>query len=283
MIVSRLLGGLGNQLFQYAAGRALADHLGTDLALDRRYVQRAGSARGDGFAHFGNARFIAADTLPPARMDGLLRYALWRWFGRHPRFHREAGLGYNAGFFDLPDDTYLHGYWQSPRYFGASAGRLRDDLAITTPFDAPNREMAARIAAAPVAVSVHVRRGDYVGDGAFATCTPEYYRAAVGHIAARLGQPLSCFVFSNDPAWARGHLALGHQTVVVDLNGEDAGHFDLHLQSLCAHNIIANSTFSWWGAWLNPSPGKIVIAPKAWFGPGKPANPDLCPPDWLRL
>lgn len=283
MIVSRLFGGAGNQLFQYAAGRALADCLGTDLVLDRRYVARAGPGRGDCFAHFRNARVTAAATLPPAKMDGLPRYALWRRFGRHPRFHRERGLGFNPGFFDLPDDTYLHGYWQSPRYFGASANRLRDDLAITTPLDAANRAIAARIAAAPVAVSVHVRRGDYVGDGAFAACPPEYYRAAVEHIAGRLGQPLSCFVFSNDPAWARAHLALGHQTVVVDLNREDAGHFDMHLQSLCAHHIIANSTFSWWAAWLNPNPGKIVIAPKAWFGPGKPANPDLCPPEWLRL
>jgi len=283
MIVSRLLGGTGNQLFQYAAGRALADRLGTDLALDRRYVGPGGASRADGFNHFRNARFCEAARLPPAKMDGLARYALWRWFGRHPRLYRERGLGFDPGFFDLPDDTYLHGYWQSPRYFGASAERLRADLAMTTPLDAANREMAARIAAAPAAVSVHVRRGDYVGDGAFAACTPAYYARAVGLIAGRLGQPPSCFVFSNDPGWARANLALGHETVVVDINDEASGHFDLHLQSLCDHHIIANSTFSWWGAWLNPGPGKIVIAPQAWFGPGKPGNPDLCPPDWVRL
>lgn len=283
MIVARLFGGAGNQLFQYAAGRALADRLGVELALDRRYVGRTGQPRADAFAHFRNARFTEACRLPPAKMDGLLRYGLWRLFGRNPRFHREAGLGFNPRFFDLPDNTYLHGYWQSPRYFGRSDARLRDDLAMTTPLDAANADMAARIAAAPVSVSVHVRRGDYVGDGAFAACTPGYYRTAIDHVAGRVGQAPTCFVFSNDPGWARENLSLGHETVVVDLNDENAGHFDMHLQSLCDHNIIANSTFSWWGAWLNATPGRIVVAPKAWFGPGKPGNPDLCPPDWLRL
>lgn len=283
MIVARLFGGAGNQLFQYAAGRALADRLGVELALDRRYVGRTGQPRADAFAHFRNARFTEASRLPPAKMDGLLRYGLWRLFGRNPRFHREAGLGFNPRFFDLPDNTYLHGYWQSPRYFGRSDARLRDDLAMTTPLDAANADMAARIAAAPVSVSVHVRRGDYVGDGAFAACTPGYYRTAIDHVAGRVGQAPTCFVFSNDPGWARENLSLGHETVVVDLNDENAGHFDMHLQSLCDHNIIANSTFSWWGAWLNATSGRIVVAPKAWFGPGKPGNPDLCPPDWLRL
>ncbi|MCZ7675008.1 MAG: alpha-1,2-fucosyltransferase [Roseovarius sp.] len=283
MIVARLFGGAGNQLFQYAAGRALADRLGVDLALDRRYVGRTGQPRADAFVHFRNARFTEASRLPPAKMDGLLRYGLWRLFGRNPRFHREAGLGFNPRFFDLPDNTYLHGYWQSPRYFGRSDARLRDDLAMTTPLDAANADMAARIAAAPVSVSVHVRRGDYVGDGAFAACTPGYYRTAIDHVAGRVGQAPTCFVFSNDPGWARENLSLGHETVIVDLNDEKAGHFDMYLQSLCDHNIIANSTFSWWGAWLNATSGRIVVAPKAWFGPGKPGNPDLCPPDWLRL
>lgn len=283
MIVSRLFGGAGNQMFQYAAGRALADHLGTELVLDRRYMVLWDENRGDCFPHYQRTRFCEAGALPPAKMDGMLRYGLWRWFGRKPRFHRERGLGFDPDFFDLPDNTYLHGYWQSPRYFGASADRIREDLALTTPLNDANREMAERIAAAPVAVSVHVRRGDYLVDGGFAACPPEYYSTAVERLSADLGQPLTCFIFSNDPAWARENLSLGRETVVVDINDESAGHFDMHLQSLCDHNIIANSTFSWWGAWLNDAPGKIIIAPKNWFAPGKPSNPDLCPPEWLRL
>lgn len=281
-IYARLFGGTGNQLFQYAAGRALADRLGCDLVLDARYV--AGSRdRGDCFAHFANARSRRAAGLPPSKADGWLRYGLWRLFGRQPRFHRERGLGFDPGFFDLPPGTYLHGYWQSERYFAPIAAALRRDLTFTTPLDAANAEMAARIAAAPVPVACHVRRGDYTAAGAYAACPPEYYRRAVARLNERLGGPLTCFVFSNDPAWTRVNLDLGQDMVVVDINGEATGHFDLHLQSLCAHNVIANSTFSWWGAWLNPSPDKLVVAPKDWFAGGAPGNPDICPASWLRL
>ena len=282
MIVTRLFGGAGNQLFQYAAGRALADHLGCELAVDARYV--AGSRdRGDCFAHFARARLVRDVALPPAKADGWLRYGLWRALGRRPRFHREAGLGFDPGFFDLGPQTYLHGYWQSERYFAPIAERLRADLEFTTPLDGPNAEMAARIAAAPVSVALHVRRGDYIAAGAYAACTPDYYRAAAREVAGRVDGDITCFVFSNDPAWARDNLALGLKTVVVDLNDEATGHFDLHLQSLCAHNVIANSTFSWWAAWLNANPDKIVVAPREWFAGNHRPNPDICPPGWLRL
>jgi hypothetical protein len=283
MIISRLFGGAGNQLFQYAAGRALADRLGTELAFDRRYMIRWGDDRAECFPHYRNARFVEADRLPPSKMDGPVRYALWRYLRRPPRLHRERSLGFDPRVFDLPDGTYLHGYWQSERYFGASAARIRQDLQLTTPLDAANRDMADSIAAAPVAVSVHVRRGDYLADGGFAACPPRYYRDAVARLSAEVGRPLTCFVFSNDPGWARDNLELGQEKVVVDINDETAGHFDMHLQALCDHNIVANSTFSWWGAWMNDNPAKIVVAPKHWFAPGKPDNPDICPPDWLRL
>ncbi len=281
-IYTRLFGGAGNQLFQYAAGRALADHLGCDLALDSRYV--AGSSnRADCFEHFGKARFTRPTVLPPAKTDGALRYGLWRSLGRNPRFHRENSLGFDAGFFDLKPDTYLHGYWQSENYFAAIADILRQDLTFTTTLDPANSRMAEQIKAAENPAALHVRRGDYMALGAYASCTPEYYRDAVTTLRDQLGTQLTCFVFSNDPDWARDHLDLGQETVVVDHNDETTGHFDLHLQSLCAHNVIANSTFSWWAAWLNANPGKTVIAPKNWFAETHRDNPDLCPPNWLRL
>ena len=281
-IISRLFGGAGNQLFQYAAGRALADRLCCELVLDSRYV--AGSAdRGDCFEHFGNARFRRDDDLPPAKSDGAVRYGLWRKFGRDPKFHREAGLGFDARFFDLPTNTYLHGYWQSEKYFEEIAEQLRSDLRFTTELDSANAEMATQIASANTPVALHVRRGDYVAPGSYAACSPAYYRAATDLLAEKLGSDLTCFVISNDPAWARENLDLGQETVVVDLNDEMTGHFDLYLMSLCAHTVIANSTFSWWGAWLNSHPDKLVIAPKDWFAKDNLSNPDICPDDWLRL
>jgi len=277
-ITVRLFGGAGNQLFQYAAGRALADRLNCPLAIDARYLS---GERDDCFGHFANARLTRNIALPPAKQDGALRYGLWRAFGRAPKFRRERGLAYDPAFFDLPRGTYLHGYWQSPRYFG-DAGKLRRDLAFTTPLDAPNAAMAAKIAAAPGATALHVRRGDYLAAGAYAACTPDYYARGAAEIAARTGGPLTCFVFSNDPDWARDNLDLGRQTVIVDLNDEAVGHFDMALMAACTHHVIANSTFSWWGAWLAGGAG-ITVAPKAWFADPALDNPDICPPSWLRL
>ena len=281
-IISRLFGGAGNQLFQYAAGRALADELGCELVLDSRYV--AGSAdRGDCFTHFANARFSRDADLPPSKSDGALRYALWRKLGRDPKFHRESGLGFDPGFFDLPANTYLHGYWQSEKYFEQIARQLRDDLCFTTELNPANADMATRIASADTPVSFHVRRGDYVSSGSYAACSPAYYRAAADLLTQKLGRDLTCFVISNDPAWARENLDLGQESIFVDLNDETTGHFDLHLMSLCAHNVIANSTFSWWGAWLNGYPDKQVVAPKDWFATDTLDNPDICPENWLRI
>lgn len=282
MIITRLFGGAGNQLFQYAAGRALADHLGCELALDSRYVG-GGHARRDCFEHFSAARFTRDVALPPAKSDGALRYGLWRAFGRNPRFHRESGLGFESVFFDLNPGTYLHGYWQSERYFAPISGQLRDDLVLTTPLDPANADMAARIASTKMPVSVHMRRGDYLATESYAACPPAYYRQAIERLESDLGQSPSCFIFSNDPDWARDNLDLGQDQIVVDINDEQGGHFDLALMSRCAHHVIANSTFSWWGAWLNPSPTKRVIAPQNWFGTDRLSNPDLIPDDWMRL
>jgi len=282
MIYSRLFGRAGNQLFQYAAGRALADHLGCDLVLDTRYVD-ANWDRTDCFGHFENARFLRNTALPPSKMDGALRYGFWRALGRNPRLVRETSLGFDPAFFDTPDNSYLHGYWQSEKYFAPISDAIRHDLAMTTPLDPANAAMAVRIAETPNSVSLHLRRGDYLAAGNYAACTEHYYRSALAALADRLGQPLTCFVFSNDPAWARDNLALGQDRVIVDLNDEKTGHFDMHLMSLCAHNIIANSSFSWWGAWLNANPDKLVAAPQHWFATPAQDNPDICPDNWLRI
>lgn len=281
-IYVRLFGGAGNQMFQYATARSLADQLGAELVIDPRYV--AGSQdRGDCFYHYTNARFQPSKALPPAKSDGWLRYGFWRAFGRDPRLYRETGLGFDPAVQELPGGTYLHGYWQSERYFSGNAERIRADLALTTPLDAANTDMAAQISEAGHPVGFHVRRGDYIASGTYAAMTPAYYRAAADSLAKRLDADLTCFVFSNDPDWCRDHLDLGQQSVIVDINDETTGHFDLHLQSLCSHNVIANSTFSWWAAWLNKNPYKLVVAPHAWFNDPKLSNPDLIPAGWIQL
>jgi hypothetical protein len=135
-------------------------------------------------------------------------------------------------------------------------------------------------------VSLHVRRGDYVTNTTTAqfhgTCSLAYYHAAVDYIAAQVSDP-HFFVFSDDLDWVAKNLPILHLTTLVDVNGPDRGVADMSLMTACQHHIIANSSFSWWGAWLNPSTRKIVVAPKRWFNQVGHDTRDLLPESWVKL
>ncbi|UWR60439.1 alpha-1,2-fucosyltransferase [Phaeobacter inhibens] len=283
MIITRLHGRLGNQMFQYAAGRALADRLGVSLALDSRGAE----LRGEGvLTRVFDLDLATPDILPPLRQRAPLGYALWRGLGQHlgtgPKLRREVGLGYNPDFVDWSDNSYLHGYWQSERYFAQSAERIRRDFTFPEYSNQQNAEMAARIGETN-AISLHVRRGDYLTLAAHVLCDQAYYEAALAQVLDGLeGQP-TVYVFSDDPQWAKENLPLPCDKVVVDFNGADTDYEDMRLMSLCKHNIIGNSSFSWWAAWLNQTPDRRVAGPAKWFGDPKLNNPDILPPGWLRI
>lgn len=143
-----------------------------------------------------------------------------------------------------------------------------------------------KVGAGGTAVSLHVRRGDYVSDArthaAHGLCSIDYYRAAVRYIIDRVEAP-EFFVFSDDIAWARGNLDISHPCHYLDHNRGAESYNDMRLMSLCHHHIIANSSFSWWGAWLNPRDDKIVVAPARWFASGNRRLDDLFPPGWVTL
>lgn len=287
MIWIRLFGGLGNQLFQYATARALSLSLGTTLALDRRYLGSPDTHFAYALNHFAIVADVDPPRLPPHRSSNPMAHALWRmgiWPG--PRFLREHGLGLNQSVLSARDGTYLHGYFQSARYFDDHLATLQQDLRIITPPSTENAEWLDRIAADEGSVSVHLRRGDYVsapkGGATHGTCDEFYYRRALAQIAARTGIAPTAYVFSDDPAWAREHLSLGPETVVIGHNGPLQHYEDLRLMSACRHHVIANSTFSWWGAWLDHRPTATVVAPARWFASDGLANPDILPDGWLR-
>lgn len=279
MITARLHGRLGNQMFQYAAARALAVHLQTNVALDSREAEK----RGEGvLTRVFDLPLSPAEVLPPLKQKNPLRYALWRGLGLAPRFQREQGLGYNPGFAKWGDGTYLHGYWQSEKYFAESADLIRQDFAFPTFSNSQNAEMAARITE-DTAISLHVRRGDYVALAAHVLCDQAYYEAALARVLEGLEGTPTVYVFSDDPDWAKTNLPLPCNKVVVDFNGPETDFEDMRLMSLCQHNIIGNSSFSWWAAWLNANPQKRVAGPANWFGDPKLNNPDILPADWLRI
>jgi hypothetical protein len=207
---------------------------------------------------------------------------MWRLLGRRPTLHREKTLGHDQAFFTWEDESYLHGYWQSEKYFADIADHLREVFVMIPPMSPENADMAARIAAGP-SVALHVRRGDYVALGASAICDQAYYDAGLRAVTAGATDAPTVFVFSDDPGWARDNLVVPFDKVVVDLNGRDTAYEDMRLMSLCQHNVIANSTFSWWSAWLNRNPAKRVAAPVRWFANDHQRNPDILPQDWIAI
>lgn len=279
MIVTRLHGRLGNQMFQYAAARGLAARLGTGVALDARLAL----SRGEGvLTRVFDLPLEQPERLPPLKADKPLAYGLWRLLGRAPVFRRERGLGYNAGIESWGDNSYLHGYWQSERYFAHCAAAIRQAFAFPAFSNSANAEMAARIGESQ-AIALHVRRGDYLALGAHPLCDQAYYDAALKALLDRISGTPTVFVFSDDPGWARDNLPLPVEKVVVDLNGAETDFEDMRLMTLCQHNITANSSFSWWSAWLNTTPGRLVAAPARWFGDPKLANPDILPEGWIEI
>ncbi|WP_200847918.1 alpha-1,2-fucosyltransferase [Rhizobium sp. 18055] len=292
LVIVKLLGGLGNQMFQYATGRAVAHRLGVDLLVDV-----------SSFAHYDLRRYELGDWSIPARVANadelnragvtlapptfLRRVGRALGIGQPLNTFKETSFAYDPSILNVTAPLYLDGYWQSERYFSDIAGLLRQDFVLSEQADAKNKAMASMIdSAGSHAVSLHIRRGDYVSNQQTAqyhgVCSLDYYRAAVDHVAQHVFDP-HFFVFSDDLAWVSENLKLDHPMTLVDVNNADKGAWDMALMMACRHHVIANSSFSWWGAWLNPHEEKIVVAPRHWFSGATHDTSHLVPSSWVRL
>jgi len=289
MIIVKLQGGLGNQLFQYAAGRSLSIAKKTGLLLDISGFENTPG-------HITKRHYeldcfdINAEFLPGAELAKYSRFSLagkllHRILPNHrKRFYNEPHFYFDKHFFHASSNAFLVGYWQSEKYFRNIADTIRRDLAFRSETIERNRQLSDNISAVD-SVSIHVRRGDYVNDAHTASmhgsCSLEYYHAAVELMHARVAN-MHLFVFSDDISWARENLKFVYPTTFVadrDAKAID----DLYLMSRCKHQVIANSSFSWWGAWLNSNSGKNVIAPSRWFGEFKADTKDLYPAGWIKI
>lgn len=293
MIVVKLQGGLGNQMFQYAAGKCLAEKRHTQVKVDGTFL-KADPKGAYTKRHFeldifeAEIRVAAEPELAPFYRT--VHHRLLRnlqnkmpFLFRH-RYYDERQIAFDPSFFDLPKDAYLDGYFQSELYFRDIAGIIRREFTFKGPMPAACEAWLQKINASN-SVSVHIRRGDYVSNPAdttfHGTCPPAYYEAALAHIAASQ-KNTELFVFSDDLDWCKKNLLFRQPTHFVS-TGLGANHWDMLLMSTCRHQVIANSSFSWWGAWLNHKPGKIVVAPKAWFGAAHMNQNDIIPADWKIL
>lgn len=287
-VITRLKGGLGNQMFQYAAGHALAQKLGVPLLIDRGFLD----ARPSGMDWTSRAleldvfqcplRSAAENEVNELTGGGnMVQRAIGRIAGAGRRHFVEHSTAFDPTLFDQRAPVLIEGYWQDERYFAVHAAELRERLFV--PHDPPSKaNLALRDAiGATVSASLHVRRGDYADNARtrahHGVLDPTYHRDAARWLAAEKGA-LHFFVFTDDPGWVREHLGLGLPHTVVDHNTGRDGHWDLWLMKQCRHHIIANSSFSWWGAWLNDRNDRTVIAPSKWFASAK--GPDL-PAGWI--
>lgn len=292
MIISQIIGGLGNQMFQYAAGRALSLERVQSLRLDISGFVGYGLHHGFELQRVFNC---PAETATETDVRSILG---WQFSSgirrilsrpsmvafRREGFVVEPHFHYWPGIKHVLRDGYLVGYWQSEKYFQTHAAVIRTDFTFKPPLTNRNAELAGQIAKVN-AVSLHVRRGDYANSPKTAAthglCSLDYYRAAIQHVAERINLP-SFFIFSDDPSWVKENLKIKFPCQYVDHNYGTESYNDMRLMSICKYHIIANSSFSWWGAWLNPDSEKIVVAPKKWFANDNDVN-DLFPQGWVTL
>lgn len=283
MIIIRIFGGLGNQLFQFAAAYALAQKHRTELKVDVTAFEEY-TLRGFELPKIIGTLSVATgeeiNALKATSTVGRLKARLTPYPNRH--FYKQSYFHYDPKFFSLGKDVYLQGYFQSEKYFLSGENLITKTIQLQHAVSEKAKLLAKKLQSVE-SVAIHVRRGDYNNPVALKThgvLPLRYYREAIEKIKEKQG-PVQFFLFSDDPASVAQELNLPDAVVVS--NELSQSHFeDLYLMSHCRHNIIANSSFSWWGAWLNNHPGKMVIAPKNWFNQGPKDTQDLLPESWLK-
>lgn len=288
-IILKVHGGLGNQFFQYALGRNLSLSRKVIVKYDLSWFDTQTKRKFELDKYHTSAEIASrreVNALLGSEGQNGFRGLLRRLFKSDSSLHvQEKGFQFQSDILNTPPPAYLDGYWQSEKYFQGAAETIRRDLTLVQAPIGTNAEMLKKIQSSR-SISVHVRRGDYVSDqqtSTFHGTSPlAYYRAAIEKIKT-LEPNGTIFVFSDDHQWVKENLRFGLATVFVDINSPENGHEDLRLMAACRHHIIANSTFSWWGAWLNPNPQKVVIAPKKWFNDPTINTNDLLPSNWITI
>lgn len=288
MVIIHLKGGLGNQMFQYAFGRAYGLKHDVEVKYDV-FGYGTQNLRAYSLAHFNIKENIAnADEVQTIKNPyGIISKAI-RFF----RFKilREFNLDYSSKIFNSRrDNHYFTGFFQSEKYFFEIKNIILCEFTLIEPLKQETLEVLAKIEevveSGLVPVSLHIRRGDYVSNAktnmVHGVCDLEYYDRAIETITN--GYPeASFFVFSDDIEWARANLHSSYPMLFVS-NRDIPDFEELHLMSVCKHHIIANSSFGWWGAWLDKNEDKIVIAPKRWTNEFPDNHPNIIPSSWIRL
>lgn len=273
MITVNIKGGLGNQMFQYACGRALSLKNSDSLTLIR--TERGTDIdRPFSLTHFN----IKADVSPVRKAPLFSKWKERLWQKITGDFH----VSYDPKIMKLKGSVYLDGYFQSENYFKDYENEIREDFTLQESWSGNKAVLAEILKNDQNAVSLHVRRGDYLKHPDFGgIVTKEYYLKAIAHIKERVPEA-HFYIFSDDIVWCQNELGLPSNTTFVS-NPELKDYEEMMLMSFCKHHVIANSSFSWWGAWLNPRVEKHVVAPARWSNLHEDWYRDIIPATWTRI
>lgn len=282
MKIVRFLGGLGNQMFQYAFYKSL-EHKNIRAYVDLSHFENYNRHNGYELSRiFGiqirQAPKLFLELFKPEQKKWVYRKAR-RILGLRKSYQEEKReFSYDPNVYSK-GNNYLWGYWQNETYFLNIRENLLNDFNFPNLENKKNKNTLNTIIN-NASISVHVRRGDYLKDHNLGEiCTSEYYRLAIAYIKKKVENP-KFFIFSDDISWCRNHLFKDEDVTFIDWNTGSNSYIDMYLMSNCKHNIIANSSFSWWGAWLNNNPSKIVISPSIWI---KNSELTLSLKEWIKL
>lgn len=287
MIKVRVIGGLGNQLFQYATARALAENLGTlttmDVSVFKSYDVHP--FRLDKFncnTVFSDKSFLFRRLLE----RNFLQKILMR-LGMLNKYYFEDSLFFNKNVLLLKNETNLFGYFQTEKYFVNIRQKLLEELTLTDELNEVEQALSEQIKKSN-SVSIHIRRGDYISNHSAShvhgVCDSSYFKKSLEYLEEKgiLDENSHLYLFSDDIDWCRENLNFGYKTIFIE-GCSERPEVDMILMSQCQHHIISNSTFSWWGAWLNSNETKVVIAPIKWFKSAELDSKDIIPESWVKL
>lgn len=296
MIIVKATGGIGNQLFQYALGRHLSLKNNDTLKMEANYYINSTFVYSLDFfnTHTGIAReedysTIGLPSINNTSLSGKIKRKIFRISeGLRPihkkKFIIEPSFSFCPEILNIKNNCYLSGVWQSEKYFKDIRETILKEITLKNEPASETKNWTAEIAKTN-SVSIHIRRGDYVNNSKInqfhGVCSIEYYNDAIEHILQSINNPVF-YVFSNDVEWAKENIKIPYPIFFVS-DEKIPDYEELTIMSSCDHNIIANSTFSWWGAWLNTNKDKIVIAPKKWFASSGTDTKDLIPETWIRI
>ncbi len=291
MIVVNILGGLGNQMFQYAFAYAILQKKESAVKLD------IGSFETYDLREYELNLFNVSLEISSEEEVYRLKHKQENLFQKIIRkvnrkslsfsdaYYKEVHFNFDEKAYGTKDNIYYEGYWQSEKYFKTYREQLLKEFTLKEDIHKQSQIYQQEINRIE-SVSLHIRRGDYVTNShtnsVHGTCSLDYYKSAVKEIENKVSNP-HFFIFSDDLNWAKENLGFIENVIFVELDENIPDHEEMLLMSLCKHNIIANSSFSWWGAWLNQNASKIVIAPKKWFNDTSRDTSDLIPKSWVCI